>query len=558
MSSDNVELLSYTTPLTSGKLYTSEMMILGQYISLSIVGKTEKTMTVTLEFSGDGKSWDYSVVKSAEMGVGFQESSPVLAKWTRIVIRDTASSNHSFTRVFVYGVPSNSSLRAVLEGVGDELPLIKLDKSSYMVTAFNELSVQSFETKKAYSFDDLIDGQLYDPSNLSPQFGGVFRGHNIDLCNASQGVTNDPTIYSADGMLHLRTNETTRSTEYHLCSNILNYVPGIGLEGRGTVLYRQPTVRTSNMFQLTGVYTLQGTFPNQTIYDGFFLGHRDPTVYAGNPLQLCYYRDGSLQNQIPQHVWNGDRCDGTGQLGTIDWSTLQLWRLSIGYLGAANATWQLMSNAGNWVTIHTYRFPNTLSSGCIFRSTGFRIGCMLRATAVASTSKDGEIVCGSWSLGMNGLSKSKKTTACSTALKSNVTSEVPIISIRNEPMWNLRTNTRVMELDAISVGVQSNANGTSVLRLYRQGTLVSPTWSLVNSHYLPISEDTSASAVTVTDAPILCIDLAKEDSKTLSLTETDHNARNEHFELQPGNIYTFTLESTANTEIRLSASYNLK
>jgi hypothetical protein len=74
---------------------------------------------------------------------------------------------------------------------------------------------------------------------------------------------------------------------------------------------------------------------------------------------------------------NGDSLSGTtGSVFTssgspVAWSatTDNLYRLRGGWLGAGLVVLEIMSPDGNWVTMHTYHFPNTLSASYTYTTT---------------------------------------------------------------------------------------------------------------------------------------------------------------------------------------------
>lgn len=116
----------------------------------------------------------------------------------------------------------------------------------------------------------------------------------------------------------------------------------------------QYTIPTSvNSYQRIGLY-------NST--DGFSVG------YSGTTFGL-WSRFSNVDSFIPSSSWNGDRLNGaSGSSFTsgsvpvaLDPSKLNIYRVRMGWLGAASIFFDIHSPDGAWVTAHTIRFPNSLS-----------------------------------------------------------------------------------------------------------------------------------------------------------------------------------------------------
>jgi hypothetical protein len=101
--------------------------------------------------------------------------------------------------------------------------------------------------------------------------------------------------------------------------------------------------------------------------DGFYLG------YEANVVNFT-----QLQNttafSIPRSSWNGDPVDGSANsrftdLGVpvaINWQNLNVFRIHGAWFGASPMSLDVFAPDGIWVTLHTFRFPNTLTTPFIY------------------------------------------------------------------------------------------------------------------------------------------------------------------------------------------------
>ena len=149
-TSDIIKSLSYFQPLLAGATYTTQPIIAGAYTSLSLTVFGDQDSTVLINFSPDGINYDGIVTKNFSAGLKTYESVVILSKWIQISMTNTSGVNQTAFRCGVYGSVQNSTLNAVLTGVGNNFP--KVDIGNFPLGGFGDLRVASVHTKIAYAF----------------------------------------------------------------------------------------------------------------------------------------------------------------------------------------------------------------------------------------------------------------------------------------------------------------------------------------------------------------------------------------------------------------------
>lgn len=551
MASDNVQIFTYIKPLTALSTYVSEKMILGQYISLSAVCYADQTFNFIFEFSGDGSNWDVSNSENVLASTGTQIIATVKAKWTRIRLVSTSGVNQTVLRVYVYATPSNSATTATLTSLNNLNPKVDIS-ADIQRSAFDEILTQIYEPQASFKWDQMVSGALYNASSASRFASPYLQG--MDLWVYSGGISTDGVITKGDDTLRLSTNETTLNTDYILASRIIPYSAGIGLEMLFTASFNQPTVRASNQRQLIGLLNVNGALGNGTLYDGFLIGYDDLTV-STTSLEIAWYRGGILQQRIPQSNWNIDPCDGSVKAPNIDPTKINIFKLSVGYLGTAGCLFSIMGTDGRFYPFHKIS-PNNSISQTQWSISGVRGGMLVRAS-VTSTSNDGYIENGSMSVGLCGKRQSNSFLISRSNTISASTSEACILAVRNIDGGTLfmgEPNHLCYALEALRLAVTSPNNVITTVNIYKNlatpvGTYIS-TGNLNNSTQFATNETGYG-----TGSLVLSYPLSQDGTVELPLDESDEAIRNQYWTLQPGENYCITAITSGSTTT-VSASLN--
>jgi hypothetical protein len=193
-------------------------------------------------------------------------------------------------------------------------------------------------------------------------------GDGVTSMRYNQLEINFSTAFDAN--LITNTHVTTGSATQG--SGCATYATGAGAAGEATgvsvqtLLYRPGHEWYSEFtasFTAGAASSYQRIGPYSTT-DGFYLS------YEGTTVNITNRQNSSDSNRIAQSSWNGDPCNGaTGSTFTkagvpvaLNFQKLNIFRFRGAWFGAAPVLLQVLSPDGNWVTLHTFRNPNTLTT----------------------------------------------------------------------------------------------------------------------------------------------------------------------------------------------------
>lgn len=165
------------------------------------------------------------------------------------------------------------------------------------------------------------------------------------------------------------------------------YTPGFEVYSLFTTTFTAPT--SANSTQFVGLWDL--------VNDGFYMGWNGTTF--GTAVMT-----GGVQTFTPRSSWNGDLLDGSatskftrnGVPEAINLTTLNLFRIRFGWLGAAPVVFEVASPDGDWIVFHTIRQPNTSSNPSIQNP---NLPLSLRITKSSADSTNLTMTCACWAAG---------------------------------------------------------------------------------------------------------------------------------------------------------------
>lgn len=204
---------------------------------------------------------------------------------------------------------------------------------------------------------------------------------------------------------------------------------------------------------------------------------------------------------IPQSTWNGDKLDGTGASGvTLDPTKGNVFQIGIQYLGFGSISFQVEvcppdGNNADFVTVHTIRNPNTLTT-TTFGNPAFPF---TMAAYSAGSTTNLTVKCGSFA----GFIEGNKTLqgnrftyfASSTAVTDS--NYRALFTILNTRYYAGQTNQAVINLLATSGALKHNS--PCIFYLIRNGTLAgNPNFTSLSSISCSLW-DTAATTVTWTN-----------------------------------------------------------
>lgn len=305
----------------------------------------------------------------------------------------------------------------------------------------------------------------------------------LELLDVSN-LNGNSTLTQGSAMMKLEASADTTVTSTISSKKSVNYSPGHEIMTMFTAMF--PTAGASSS---GGAYYDRyiGMF-NAT--NGFGIGERKGTF------GIQYLKNGT-STFIPQTSFNLDQLDGTGQSGMIiDWSKLNIFYISFGWLGAAPIEFGVADEGGNWVTFHHIRYPNLQTSPSIHNPS------LPIAMSVSKSNSDTgllSIQTASWDATITGHEQAIRT---HTTTRNTVTVDgntlVPILTLRNRTTFVGKASTARMRILFLNFAAQDTTNKLIRVQLLKEATLDSTNYSNINDLHSIAEVDTSATSFSET------------------------------------------------------------
>lgn len=257
---------------------------------------------------------------------------------------------------------------------------------------------------------------------------------------------------------------------------------------------------------------------------------------------------------VPQASWNGDKLNGTGASGvTLDPAKGNVWELHVQYLGfgVVDIKCEVVPTANNadFVTVHTFRHPNTLTTPHLIQPS---IPFTMSAYSAGSTT-DVSVSAGSFAGFIEGPKRlNGPRFSYWNTLASTVTSGAyhPLFTVRNDSTYATRANQAVVNIVDLNV---AHDDLTPVdFFLIRNGTLAgTPSFSYYATGSCT-AWDTAATAVTFSDNnQVLWTSTVAEKSGLPGNFPDDVT-------IQPGETVTLAARTVTGTASYVSGSMNTR
>lgn len=214
-----------------------------------------------------------------------------------------------------------------------------------------------------------------------------------------------------------------------------------------------------------------------------------------------------------------------------------MYKILVPYLGAGDIRFYIhKTSTNNWWEFHRIPITGTLTT------LSMKNPCLPITAQVANTTNSTNIVvkCGCWAgfiSGPQSFTSSIEKSAYNT--KSNITTEVSILSIRNNTTFNGETNLTEVYPNSVSVAVDGTKN--SVIRIYHNATVTSVSYSNIDTNISCVAYDTAGTTVSGGHVEYIYA-LDKVGSIIIDLSKYHHSV------LQPSDTFTVTCESSSSTE----------
>lgn len=539
MSSDNINLISYTQNISSGQTAITDPVLLSQYISLSIVGRSDVDLAVSLQFSGDGVNFDYSTTSTLLAGANIEISSPVLAKWTRLSITNNSLVNSTFLRLYVYASPSNSSIKANISKLGNYNP--EIDVGNLERSAFGDLRTTRLEAHLQMIYNRGTDGNIYPPTFVYPQ----------ELKTYSSDGTG--TLQFLQGNL-LFGNNVSASAYCSMWSSYYSYRPGLGMTCRFTLGLNHAVNITGNNPPIKMFCGMGNQDINSRPLNGIFVGFSGTGDWMvdgyNNSFGIVYINNGTT-TFIPRQLWNIDKADGTFKLPVLDFSMVQLYEMSYAYLGYGEVIVKIYNPVDKiFQPVHKFNICNVVPTSnpkTNFSDPTFSMLMYYDSTATTPTGGGNcYMVIGSYALFQEGNTEPTKKSIGFQGSRTGVSAETEIISLRGiTGTWYNRYNHQAFDIKTISASVDGTKNAR--IRIYRGGTFgAGAVWTSPYLSQIPVEVNTTP-AYNLDGTLVYSFELGKVDDMIENLEVI-------HLHCNYWESYTVTCQSSANTDCYISLS----
>lgn len=394
--------------------------------------------------------------------------------------------------------------------------------------------VDSAITSPLTAFGDLRTAML------SPifQYSFEYTVSNTDL--VTNVLTNGGTVTQSSGMAVVGSSTTTVSTACMQSKKRAKYKAGLGGLFRFTTLFETGGVAATE--QYAGLADEAGS--SAAFENGYMIGF-DGTVFGLHRFQ------NDVKTSIAQSAWD-DPLDGTGSSGmTLDTSKLNVWEIRYQYLGAGAITLHVEDDStGEFVTVHKILYANLNTSPSCFNPNFLGVFYVDNA----GTTTDLVLKTSSMAYFVEGQEELKEVHrpifASGVKSKTSVTTEVPILTIRNKTTYASKSNFIEIIIELVSASVEANtANNLAELRMVKNATLGgTPSWSDISATNSVVEVDNAATSLSGGEE-LLDTELAgKNDKDRLVLQEFK-------ILVEPGETITIAGQSVGSATMKASVSW---
>lgn len=442
-----------TTPLAAGDTFTGTAEQ-NNFPDVYISCITDQAGTLFFDFSNDGTNWNVFPPAGFTLVAGVTEAHKALkaGRYFRARVTNTSGSNQTYLRLYTYfgqfdqlTSPLNFAPSGDSDAVTSKSVLFgETDGGVFKLVGVSPQGNLEVSIKNPTSvFGEVIT------ANLTPIVQADFvYGINANLFKST--LTGSGTATSTSQMGLASTSATINSSSLIETVRRAKYRAGEGLLSRFTAQF---TTGAANSTQLAGM--------RNAAIDGWFIG------YNGTSFGIMYRRN-SVDTWIAQSSFNKDKLDGTGSSGiTIDPTKINIFQLSIGYLGVRGCTFSIMHpTTGAWTLFHEYILTGTASDQTQSINPTMTFG--IQAT---NTSNNTNIVVKNGSVGVFIIGARERigSTYGVNNNKSVSTTETNIITIRNNTTLNSVTNQSQIRIRSLSVATAANV--PVVFKLIKNTTL---------------------------------------------------------------------------------------
>lgn len=468
-----------TTPLTAGATFTGADEQ-NNFPDVFVSCITDQAGVLYFDFSNDGTNWNVFPPSGFTLTAGVYEAHKALkaGRYFRARVTNTSGSNQTYLRLYTYfGVfdqltsPLNFSLNNEADAITTKSVIAgQTDGGDFVFVGTDpEGALKIHVTDRTSPFGELV------VANLMPIIQADFvYGINANLFSST--LTGSGTATSTSQMGIASTTANASSSALIQTARRAKYRAAEGLLARFTAQF---TAGVANSTQTAGM--------RNAAIDGWFIG------YNGTSFGICYRRN-SVDTWVAQADFNADKLDGTGSSGiTIDPTKINIFQLSIGYLGVRGCTFSIQNpDTKAWIAFHEYSFMNTTADQTQSVNPTMTFGIQATNTTNATN-----VVVKASSVGVFIVGSRERigSTYGVNNNKSVGTTETNLLTIRNNTTMNSVTNQAQIRIRSLSLA--TSANVPVVYKLTKNTTLGGvPAYTNIDATNSCAAYDTAGTTIT--------------------------------------------------------------
>jgi hypothetical protein len=266
--------------------------------------------------------------------------------------------------------------------------------------------------------------------------------------------------------------------------------------------------------------------------DGYYVGFNGTDFVAG-------YSTSGSDTEVTQANMSGD----STYIDQLDFTKLNIFRISYGWLGTAPVTFEFLGSDHHWHELHIIEFQNTLTRPSVDNPS------LPICAHVTKTSGATDVVMrsASWLGGVHGEDHSPGDRYdTGTVSATGVSTEAVLIHFQNVTTFQSKTNR--VEVEGVRVSIASDGTKTGKVKIYKNLSITSPSWSNIDATN-SVLQTSTAGTVTPSDANLLFeYNLGRTDSIVDDISDMD-------MILEPGDTVTITGQSAANMDFDFTARW---
>lgn len=368
------------------------------------------------------------------------------------------------------------------------------------LTAFGEMKVAEYDAVGAWTFPYNVNSRLIRSTTVAT--GSVSQSGSFAVLQTGTATDGEATI------------ETRRA---------VRYPPGQGGLVRFTAIYNSPAADSQQEVGLGDAL------------DGLFFG------YVGEQFGIIR-RNNGVDFFTPQSEWNGQPFD------EINPQLLNVYQIQYQWLGAGEIRFYVeFPNFGGFVLVHRIIYANT-DTDVSFQNPSLPLRASIRNDGNATNL---ELRTPSGTAGVEGDSadRSQRALFGAEAGAGNVTSQEPILSVRNPLTYQGKANRLTLRINFIKTGAAGTNNRVVVFRVYLNATLSGASFSPISANETPAERDNSA--------------VSRSGGQLIASTQVPFNgvdtidfSGSVEFFVVPGETVTVTAASSQSVDVGVSINFD--